>query len=333
MLKKHLITLLLAVLLFCAVPVSSASAANSVRVTLPDFSVTLNGQTFSNDYSKYPFLVYKGITYFPMTFNDCRLMGIYIIWSESEGLYVEKNEAPLYDYTREVVTDKNQKTQTAQITAGKIVINGKDIDNSREQYPFLRFRGVTYFPLTWRFAVEEFGWDYHYDMENGLYISNPAVKLTCKETWEGSVDSYGGLMGTGSMNLACMFDVSTYDGGRCPDFSVRLYNITGEDITILPSDFQWEYQLYQRINGQDELIYRKAVPFYSGEIPASHYAHWEIDDDYWFWYGTSHLSGTVRAVLTHPDYFYYQLAGATLSEPTETNDGYAVTFSQEFSVS
>ena len=61
MLKKHLITLLLAVLLACAAPVSTASAANSVRVTLPDFSVTLNGQTLSNDYSKYPFLVYSGI--------------------------------------------------------------------------------------------------------------------------------------------------------------------------------------------------------------------------------------------------------------------------------
>lgn len=47
---------------------------------------------------------------------------------------------------------------------------GKCLDNSAEPYPLLNFRGVTYFPLTWRFAVEEFGWEYHFDAKNGLSI-------------------------------------------------------------------------------------------------------------------------------------------------------------------
>ena len=29
---------------------------------------------------------------------------------------------------------------------------------------------MTYFPLTWRFAVEEFGWDYRFDTKTGLSI-------------------------------------------------------------------------------------------------------------------------------------------------------------------
>lgn len=29
---------------------------------------------------------------------------------------------------------------------------------------------MTYFPLTWRFAVEEFGWEYHFDAKSGLSI-------------------------------------------------------------------------------------------------------------------------------------------------------------------
>ena len=43
--------------------------------------------------------------------------------------------------------------------------------NGNEEYPLLLFRDVTYFPLTWRFAVQEFGWSYYFDMTNGLVIS------------------------------------------------------------------------------------------------------------------------------------------------------------------
>lgn len=51
-------------------------------------------------------------------------------------------------------------------------MNGKKIDNSKEEYPLLTFRNVTYFPLTWHFAAEEFGWEYLFDGENGLSISS-----------------------------------------------------------------------------------------------------------------------------------------------------------------
>lgn len=76
MFKKSMLTLLLLVFLFTLVHASTALANNQVQVTLPSFSVCLNGQTTGNDYSKYPLLVYKDITYFPMTYYDCRLLGI-----------------------------------------------------------------------------------------------------------------------------------------------------------------------------------------------------------------------------------------------------------------
>ena len=59
------------------------------------------------------------------------------------------------------------------------MVNGKSINNSAEEYPLVTFRGVTYFPLTWRFAVDEFGWDYSFDPENGLVInsSNPHTQI------------------------------------------------------------------------------------------------------------------------------------------------------------
>ncbi|WP_157047331.1 hypothetical protein [Alkaliphilus metalliredigens] len=43
---------------------------------------------------------------------------------------------------------------------------------SKETYPLIIFRDITYFPLTWRFAVDEFRWDYSFSGESGLKIES-----------------------------------------------------------------------------------------------------------------------------------------------------------------
>ena len=47
--------------------------AADVTVTLPSFPVTLNGVTIEQSQNQYPMLVYKDITYVPMTWADTRL--------------------------------------------------------------------------------------------------------------------------------------------------------------------------------------------------------------------------------------------------------------------
>lgn len=329
MTKRIWTALLAAVLLLCIVPVP-ASAANSVRVTLPDFPVSLNGQTLSNSYSKYPFLVYRGITYFPMTYSDCRLLGLRTSWNAADGLGIEKNDEPVSEYRREIQTAKNAGTQTARIADGKITVNGKTVDNSREQYPLLVFRDVTYFPLTWRFAVDEFGWAYHFDGASGLAISNPDAALTCKDVWTDNIHDYTALPGVaGDTPLACMFHVPVE--GNAPRPYVGLYNMTEADVTVLPGDFQWEYQVYRVTGGGEELLYRKAVPFYSGGIPQWRFTHLTIDDTYDY---SLSGKGDYRAVLVHPLYIGYQfdkMPGTTLSAPVE-GQGYAIAFSREFTI-
>jgi hypothetical protein len=93
--------------------------------------------------------------------------------SESGDLIIEKGDAEtIKSFSHELESsDFNQKTQTANIINSKVTINGKMIENENEQYPLLRFRGITYFPLTWRFAVEEFEWRYSFDNISGLTIS------------------------------------------------------------------------------------------------------------------------------------------------------------------
>lgn len=324
MMKKLWTSLLMAALLLGILPAPAAYASGgTVQVTLPSHAVTLNGQTVSSDYSRYPFLVYKDITYFPMTYYNCKLLGLSKTWTWETGSKIEKNDAELSEYIREVQSAKNAETQQARIAEGPIMVNGKAIDNSSETYPILSFRDVAYFPLTWRFAVEEFGWDYEFDDDAGLVITNPNVAFTSQEEPYALVGDYSGLMGTGNMKLAGMFGVSNQE--EHPYFYFDLYNVTGEDIRILEDGFQWEYQIYRIIEGKEELVYRRAIPFFSGEFPQSHFAHISIFDHYW---NENTPSGEYRCVLVHPDEYRYQIIGEEQvhTEPTE-GDGYQVTFS------
>lgn len=324
MMKKIWITLLVAALFLGILPAPAAYAAGrTVQVSLPGHAVTLNGQSVSSDYSRYPFLVYKDITYFPMTYYDCRLLGVSTSWTREDGLAIGKDGAGLSEYVREVQSVKNGKTQQAQIAEGPIEVNGKMIDNSSEAYPILFFRNVTYFPLNWRFAVEEFGWDYKFDGDAGLIISNPDAVFTSQDEPYALVSDFGGLMGTGNMKLPGLFGVSALE--EHPYFHFDLYNLTGEDIDILEDDFQWEYRIYRVIGEKEELVYRRAISSFSGELPASCYAHTSISDTYW---KENTPGGEYRCVLVHPEAYRYQVIDEkeVHTEPTE-GDGYLATFS------
>jgi len=160
---------------------SSANAfasTKNVSVSLPSFKVTLNGSEINNLYSKYPLIVYKDITYFPMTFGGCRYLGLETKWDQKSGLEINKTNIsyPLDEYK---TNQKNSTKYSASIPEFIIKINGKTVDKSNAQYPLLTFRDITYFPLTWEYGVNEFGWDYHFDNKNGLVIKsqNASPKL------------------------------------------------------------------------------------------------------------------------------------------------------------
>ena len=112
-----------------------------------------------------------------MTYYDCRFLGVETEWTQASGLKIEKSNLT-GAYHQQNVQQKNSGKATAQLATGKIAVNGKTITNSKEQYPLLVYRDVTYFPLTWRFAVDEFGWKYSYDNKNGLVIDAGNVKTS-----------------------------------------------------------------------------------------------------------------------------------------------------------
>ncbi len=155
---------------------------NTVKVSIPTFKVTLNGTTMDSEYNKYPCIVYNDITYFPMTYDYSRFLGLKANWYEhtkrdARGVlfigvcHRDERQLKLNTIT---TTKKNKRHYTANLADYGLLINRLGyhdlINNKEEDYPILNFRGITYFPLTWKYAVDEFGWKYAFDNEYGLSI-------------------------------------------------------------------------------------------------------------------------------------------------------------------
>lgn len=164
------------ILIGTIIPLSLFLSANpvyaaSVRVTLPTFPITINGRLIENTTRQYPLIVYNAITYFPMTYHDCRFLGLESDYSTETGLNIKAAKV-VGNYNDYTASTKNPQTGTAQTVSFTIHVNGTVIDNSKEEYPLLLYRNITYFPLTWRFAYDEFGWEYYWDAGSGLAISS-----------------------------------------------------------------------------------------------------------------------------------------------------------------
>lgn len=157
--------------LLCLPRVSWAASERPVRVTLPAFPVTVNGVTVENSYRQYPVIVYGDITYFPMTYYDCRVLGLETNWSRDGGLEINQTgvSSSWHDQRQ---SQKNDSLYTAVIPTFPVRVNNNIVQNEDETYPLLSFRGVTYFPITWEYAVNQFGWKYHFGGKDGLVIQS-----------------------------------------------------------------------------------------------------------------------------------------------------------------
>jgi len=169
--KKLISLALLLLLIITAIPYTTYGSNQRIQITIPSFKITLNGTPIDSSYREYPFIVYKGITYFPMTYSDCRYLGLETTWDILAGLGIA-NTGISGSYQEQGGNKKNSLSDFASICDFPVIVNGKAINNSKEEYPLLVFRNVTYFPLTWRFAVDEFGWAYSYSETTGLIINS-----------------------------------------------------------------------------------------------------------------------------------------------------------------
>ncbi|MCL2708675.1 MAG: hypothetical protein FWF03_06120, partial [Defluviitaleaceae bacterium] len=170
--KKFLTVAAAAIVFAAAAAIPAGAKGGEVAVSVPVFDVKLNGIEYGGGRELYPLLVYRDITYFPMTYHLSNLLNLNTSWTEEDGLNVAAGNpgVPKVFAPGEINENGDAGRLTAKIAGSRITVNGKTIDNSAEPFPILFFRDITYFPLTWRFAFDEFGWSYLFDEETGLTI-------------------------------------------------------------------------------------------------------------------------------------------------------------------
>ncbi len=175
--KKNILALCTAVFLLC---LPSLCAEAKETASIPTFDVHFNGNRIDSLYREYPLLLYKDITYFPMTYFDSRHLGLVTEWDSAARTLEIRKEGISAAYRTYAKTEKNAQVQEVELCDFNITIWGNAIDNSSEEYPLLTFRDVTYFPLTWRFAHDLFGWEYGFSPEAGLSIHSDVKNETVR---------------------------------------------------------------------------------------------------------------------------------------------------------
>ena len=198
--KKRIIQSLLAIACCVTVALSAIPTAEAaMRASVVTGKVTLNGQVINNKTAKYPLLIYSNITYFPMTYHLSRFMGVSADWNNgSKTLDITAGGARTA-YAAE--TGKKQSgSVSVTLPSYKISVNGAQINNKEEKYPIFNYNGITYFPLTWAYAVDSFGWSYQWDAVNGLRIdtsSAPTPAPVEPGTGSGTLDSALSILNAG----------------------------------------------------------------------------------------------------------------------------------------
>ena len=78
------LSLMFALLLLLQSSVLAANTDTTVTVTLTTFAVTLNATKIDSAHSEYPPIIYRDITYFPMTYHASRFLHLKSSWYQTE---------------------------------------------------------------------------------------------------------------------------------------------------------------------------------------------------------------------------------------------------------
>ena len=161
--------------------------AQNVKVKIAPFYTQIEDVSVNNRYVEYPLITYKDVTYFPMTYDLCSMLNLSVGFDSQRGLFITKHYHEMeYDYVPRLfgsVNVINEKEEyNAVVPTYPVYLNGIRIDNTKEEFPLINFRNVTYFPMTWRFAYEELNFDitfsqedYAFFLERGDNLSNAYV--------------------------------------------------------------------------------------------------------------------------------------------------------------
>ncbi|RKN85621.1 hypothetical protein D7M11_08050 [Paenibacillus ginsengarvi] len=111
-----------------------------------------------------------------MTWNYTQVLGLSISWNADNGLFISKDKTIPYQNQVELDTGGYFVPGTqmnARYPTFNIFINGTWLNNGAESYPLLTYNDIIYFPMTWKFAVEELGLSIKLDEKEDFFIERP----------------------------------------------------------------------------------------------------------------------------------------------------------------
>ncbi|MBI9010702.1 MAG: metallophosphoesterase [Clostridiales bacterium] len=196
-----------------------------VSVEVPEFEVSLNGEVIDSDHSIYPIFVYRDLTYFPMTSDFVKGLGIRLHFDGKTGIDIRKGTVSVFK--QEFLSHEPQdKMFKASLVTFPIHINGKLIDNINEPYPLLMYKDVTYFPMTWRFAHDEFNLDYRFTNTTGLSIGR------VRETASLLANRVVLTVGEDTSQVGLTFDMRTNEPAQLSVYNESLELISQSDASV-----------------------------------------------------------------------------------------------------
>lgn len=149
--------------------------AQNVKVKIAPFYTQIENVSVDNRYVQYPLITYKDVTYFPMTYDLCGMLNLSVGFDGAKGLYITKHYVDFeYEYVPMYfggsATNYYNTEYDAVIPTYPVYLNGINIDNSKEEFPLINFRDITYFPMTWRFAYEELNFNIDFSLEEYSFV-------------------------------------------------------------------------------------------------------------------------------------------------------------------
>ncbi|SDC93496.1 protein of unknown function [Paenibacillus sp. UNCCL117] len=160
-----------ALALTCPAGPATAAQSTELAVALPPFPVTVSTVATDQLNSEYPLLLYRDITYFPMTWNYATALGLSIAWNERDGFSLRSGAAcgPLKQNLAQAAGGVAYPLYAIPVPF-PVQVNGQQIIAQEEMYPPLLYRNIVYFPMTWKFTHDAFGWTTSWDAVRGLDI-------------------------------------------------------------------------------------------------------------------------------------------------------------------
>jgi len=187
--KKNLCFLILFFLLCVS---SSPVFCAEEQASLAHFPILFNGESVDNEHAEFPILVYKDMTYFPLSNDFISALGMKSTFTNEKGLQLHKFTHPAaFVMTAGSENDLN-KAVDISIPTFPIRLNGDIIDNANEFYPVFLYKDIAYFPLNWDFAVKEFNLLFSDSANGELLLSTTAAQYENRIHTADSVDYRGG---------------------------------------------------------------------------------------------------------------------------------------------